>query len=127
MLVNELKDISRPLVTSIGDDAIHVSGRCFTVSLLLHDDQVQTQDVPARFGDLTASHILGLWTDEDARPEIVIIGCGPRSHLPSRELRVALRDAGLSCEFMPTHAAARTYNLIVAEGRRVSAFLLLGD
>jgi uncharacterized protein len=33
--------------------------------------------------------------------------------------------AAIGCEVMDTHAAARTYNILMGEGRRVAAALLL--
>lgn len=125
MLVTELKDLSRPLVTAIADDCIHVAGRRYDGTILLHGDQVHTDNVPERFDAIDRNALSAVL--DDRRPEILIIGCGRRSRLPNRELRRALHETGVGFEVMPTPAAARTYNLIVAEGRRVSAFLILGD
>jgi uncharacterized protein len=56
--------------------------------------------------------------------DVLLLGCGPRAQLPSRELRQALRAAGLVVEPMDTGAACRTYNVLMAEDRRVAAALL---
>lgn len=56
--------------------------------------------------------------------EILIIGCGARTQLVPRPLRDALRDAGLSVEFMDTGAAARTYNVLMMEDRKAAAALI---
>jgi uncharacterized protein len=42
-------------------------------------------------------------------------------------LRWRLRDAGLRFETLPTAAAASTYNVLLAEGRRVAAALIATD
>jgi len=39
-------------------------------------------------------------------------------------VRRRLREAGLSFDTMPTRAAASTYNVLFAEGRRVAAALI---
>jgi uncharacterized protein len=39
-------------------------------------------------------------------------------------LRTALRTAGIALEAMDTGAACRTYNVLVAEDRRVAAALI---
>ncbi|MFA5600954.1 MAG: Mth938-like domain-containing protein, partial [Phenylobacterium sp.] len=44
--------------------------------------------------------------------------------LPPREVREAVRAAGLGLEFMDTPSAARTYNVLTSEGRRVAAALI---
>ena len=46
----------------------------------------------------------------------------PREHLGRRE---ALEQAGIGVEVMSTGAACRTYNILVTEGRRVAALLLV--
>ena len=56
--------------------------------------------------------------------EFVLLGAGATQMLPSREIRDALRAAGLGLEFMSTEAAARTYGVLVTEGRRVAVALI---
>lgn len=60
----------------------------------------------------------------DPRPEILILGTGARLEWPGGELRRAARAAGIALEAMDSGAAARTWNLLVAEGRRVAALIL---
>jgi len=58
-------------------------------------------------------------------PEVLLVGTGARQKmLPSAVLRPLLA-AGVGVEVMDTQAAARTYNILMAEGRRVVAALLL--
>jgi uncharacterized protein len=56
--------------------------------------------------------------------EILILGCGARFALPSPELRQALRAHGIVTESMDTRAACRTFNVLLAEDRRVAAALI---
>ena len=58
-------------------------------------------------------------------PEIVLLGTGERQRFPHPRLYRALTDAGIGVEIMDSAAAARTYNIIAAEGRRVVAAILL--
>ena len=58
-------------------------------------------------------------------PEIVLLGTGARQRFPHPRVYRALTDARIGVEVMDTAAAARTYNIIAAEGRRVVAALLL--
>jgi uncharacterized protein len=55
---------------------------------------------------------------------LLILGSGSRLELPSPPVRQALTEAGLALETMDTGAACRTYNVLLAEGRRVGAALL---
>lgn len=56
--------------------------------------------------------------------EFVLIGSGPRAALLGKAAREALKAAGIRFDVMDTGAACRTFNVLVAEGRRVAAALL---
>ena len=60
----------------------------------------------------------------DPPVEVLLIGCGPRMTLIPAKLRAALRSHGIVTEPMDTGAAARTYNVLAAEGRKVAAALI---
>jgi len=49
-----------------------------------------------------------------------LIGCGARIARVPEALRAQLRKRGIVVEPMDTGAACRTYNLLIAEGRRVA-------
>lgn len=57
-------------------------------------------------------------------PELVIFGSGGRQRFPAAALTAALRLQGIGFEAMDTAAACRTYNILMAEGRRVLAAIL---
>lgn len=56
--------------------------------------------------------------------DVLLLGCGARMQLPSEQLRVELRRHGISIDPMDTGAACRTFNVLLAEGRRVAAALI---
>jgi len=58
-------------------------------------------------------------------PDVVLLGTGARQRFPHPRLLAPLAQAGVGVEVMDTHAACRTYNILMAEGRRVLALLLL--
>lgn len=57
--------------------------------------------------------------------EIVLLGTGDHLHLPPQHLLQPLARARIGVEVMDTHAACRTFNILVAEGRKVAAALVL--
>ena len=59
--------------------------------------------------------------------DIFLIGCGRDPVLLPAPLREHLRGAGISFDVLPTHAAASTYSVLLAEGRRVAAALIAVD
>lgn len=60
-------------------------------------------------------------------PEVLLIGTGARQIFLDASIVGACSTAGVGVEMMDTLAAARTYNLLVGEGRRVVAVLLPPD
>jgi uncharacterized protein len=57
--------------------------------------------------------------------EVLLVGTGQRQHFPHPQRTRAWREAGLGVEFMDTPAACRTYNILMGEGRKVAAALIL--
>jgi uncharacterized protein len=57
-------------------------------------------------------------------PEVALLGTGSRQRFPHPRLSRALAEARIGLEVMTTPAACRTYNILMAEGRKVAAALL---
>jgi uncharacterized protein len=57
-------------------------------------------------------------------PEVVLLGTGARQRFPHPRLSRPLAEARIGLEVMNTPAACRTYNILMAEGRKVVAALL---
>jgi len=58
-------------------------------------------------------------------PDLIVLGTGNQQLLPDRDLMFAMARRGIGLEVMNTPAAARTYNVLVGEGRSVAAVLFL--
>ena len=61
------------------------------------------------------------------QPELILLGTGQRLCFPDASVTRDIVALGIGFEVMDTAAACRTYNVLVHEGRRVVAALLLGD
>ena len=57
----------------------------------------------------------------------LILGTGSALRRAPREVRLAFEQAGLGLEAMDTGAAARTYNILLTEGRPIAAALIAVD
>lgn len=56
--------------------------------------------------------------------DVLLVGLGAEvAHLPA-QTRMSLENAGIGVEVMTTPAACRTFNVLLAEGRRISAALI---
>lgn len=74
------------------------------------------------FSSLEARHFSDLISLE---PEIVLFGSGKQLRRPSAGLLAGLFDAGIGVEIMDTGAACRTFNILMNDGRRVAAALMI--
>jgi uncharacterized protein len=109
-------------VTGYGLGFVEVNqARYTTPILILPEGAVQPWEIPG-FAQLSFEHFLPL---QHYRPEIVLLGSGARQQFPHPRLMAALAQAGMGLETMDTPAACRTYNILVAEGRKVAAALIL--
>lgn len=88
--------------------------------LLLASGPVGHPDI-AGFDALEAAHLDALLASD---PEVVLLGTGERHRFPHPRLLAGLAERRLGLEAMNTGAACRTFNILVAEGRRVVALLL---
>ena len=77
---------------------------------------------PRSLDELTEAHFVFL-AGLDA--EIVLLGTGALLHFPHPRLTAPIAARRMGFEVMDTHAAARTYNILIGEGRQVAAALLL--
>lgn len=58
-------------------------------------------------------------------PELVLLGTGERQVFPSAAVMATCLTRGIGIEVMTNAAAARTFNVLAGEGRRVVAGFLL--
>ena len=109
-------------ITAHGPGWVAINGRRVERSLLVLPDRVDTEWGPQDFASLTADHLALL---ADLRCDVVLLGTGERQRFPSAVLLRPLIEARVGVEVMDTAAACRTYSILVAEGRRVAAALIV--
>ncbi|HVI58462.1 MAG TPA: Mth938-like domain-containing protein [Luteimonas sp.] len=62
----------------------------------------------------------------DLEPELVLLGSGGAQAFPPQAAMAACLSRGIGIETMTNAAAARTFNVLASEGRRVVAGFVLG-
>lgn len=111
-----------PSIDAWGGGGFRVAGVWRPGSLLILEDE--PQDWPVRsLADLTLDSFASVFAAGPA-VEFVLLGTGAAQALPPREIREGLRARGLGLEFMSSEAAARSYNVLASEGRRMAAALI---
>lgn len=111
-------------VTAYGPGFIEINKVRHTKSLIVSAEEVVQPWPVEDFQALTAQHFEAL---AERGPEIVLLGTGRRQRFPHPRLTQPLAQARIGLEVMDTAAACRTYNILLSEGRRVLAAMLLED
>jgi uncharacterized protein len=109
-------------IEGYGPGRFRVSGHTHQGSVIVFPERTIAWEVRAFDQVSTAS--LAPAIDAGETIEILLLGCGERMGRVGEELRAALRQTGVVLEPMATGAAARTFNLLLSEDRRVAAALI---
>jgi uncharacterized protein len=110
-------------ITGYGEGYVMVNRRRFERSLVVLPERI-IEDWPATsFETLAPEHLAALVALDR---EIVLLGTGARQRFPGADIMLPLIRSGVGVEIMDVQAACRTYNILLAEGRKVAAALLIG-
>ena len=109
-------------IEAYGDGGFRFAGMSHRGSLLVLPSGIHVWDV-AGAEQLTAASFSRVFDERD-RLEFLLHGTGLTQIFPAPAIRQAFEDAGLGLEAMSTGAAARTFNVLLAEGRKVGAALI---
>jgi uncharacterized protein len=108
--------------TGYGAGHVLVGGRRHDRSVIVFAQRV-VDDWPVRdVGDLGPDTLAVVATEP---VEILLIGTGARMALVHPRVYATLSDARIGVEVMDTFAACRTYNVLIAEGRKVAAAVIV--
>jgi uncharacterized protein len=107
---------------AIGPDSSRVRQEVLTRSTIITPTRLVRDWPPQSFGDLAPSHMDIIL---ELAPEIVLLGSGNSLLWPDAAIVAPLAAAGIGYEIMNTAAACRTYNILMGDGRRVAAALLM--
>lgn len=115
-------EITELTIRRIERDNVRIGDQVFTGHVALTSEEI-IRDWPARPVEDMHPHDLERLVEFE--PEVIVVGGGFRPVQPSTELVFAMARRGIGIEFMDTPAAARTFNILLSEGRRPAAILLL--
>ncbi len=114
----------KQVIDAYGEGGFRISGQRVEGSVIVFPDRIAAWAVVAA-GDMNAASLAAVSAAARAGSvELLLIGTGSRMTQIDRTLRQELRADGIVIEAMDTGAACRTYNVLMAEGRRVAAALI---
>ncbi|MBM3485176.1 MAG: hypothetical protein FJX67_00870 [Alphaproteobacteria bacterium] len=112
----------RQVIQSYGGGGFRIAGTSHAGSVLVLPDRTRAWPVTA-MAELTFETLAPVW-ETGAAVSVLLIGTGPRAAFLPAALRAALKDRGIVADVMATGAACRTFNVLLAEDRRVAAALM---
>lgn len=109
-------------ITAYDQESVDVNQQRHAGSLIVLPDAVHPWR-PTQFADLQAQDFEQLL---EYQPELVLLGTGDAIQFPHPKLYAALSAKLIGVDVMGTGALCRTFNVLVAEDRRVLALVLHG-
>lgn len=100
---------------------IQINDQWITHSVIISPEQLVDWS-PTSIADLNSTDLDSIL---NLTPEVLLLGTGESLIFPNHKILAPLYAQHIGVEIMTTAAACRTYNLLVSEGRRVVAALLI--
>jgi uncharacterized protein len=110
------------LIRSYSSDEVRIGEQVVRSSCIVTADAIDAQWAPRSIEELTEAHLDAIFA---LTPQLVLLGTGATQRFPSAAIRSAFAQRRIGLEVMDLGAACRTFNLLVQDGRRVAAALLL--
>ncbi len=118
MELTPLVQPGRQIIERYGPSGFRVSGTVYLGPVLVFPDRTLTWTAAAMTAEGLAPVV------EHGGVELLLLGLGRHMVPVAAALRAALKACSIAIEAMETGAACRTYNVLLAEDRRVAAALL---
>jgi len=115
------------LITGYTNDTVAINHRHYSENLIVLPETLISDWLSISNEKLSMDNL----TEKDferivaLKPEVVLLGTGKTHRFLHPKTIALLTKNGISLECMSTSAACRTYNILMSEGRKVAAALLL--
>ena len=110
------------LITGYGKAYVEVNKLKYTQAIIVMSDNLVLDWPATDVANLSAVHFAQLIT---LKPEVVLLGTGETHQFLHPTIMQNLTANHIQLECMTTAAACRTYNILMSEGRKVAAALLI--
>jgi uncharacterized protein len=108
-------------VTAYDAAGVEINAIRYTHSLIVLPETAPVAWPATSFDTLSVEHFAQI---DAMAPDVVILGTGARQRFVHPRLTTALTTRRIGVECMDNQAACRTYNILMAEGRKVALALI---
>ena len=124
MQLTEHRNENQLFVRRADAESVSIIDRTFRASVALSAKQVLEEFAPRQVGEIDTAAVGRIL---ELHPDVVLLGTGARATFPPPALLAEFLKRGIGIETMDNAAAARTFNVLIGEGRNaVAVFLLPG-
>jgi len=109
-------------VTGYDRNGVEINAQRYDYSVLVMPETPPRPWPVTRFEDLSAALFEQIAAD---KPDVVILGTGEKQRFVHPRLITSLSSQRIGVESMDSHAACRTYNILMGEGRKVTLALII--
>jgi uncharacterized protein len=109
-------------VTAYDETGVEINARHFSHSLLVLPESAPVEWPVESFDALSEEHFKQI---DATGPDVVILGTGAKQRFVHPKLITPLTSRRIGVECMDNQAACRTYNILMAEGRKVVLALII--
>ena len=110
------------LITTVDENSIYINKSEYKQTAIVSNNSIVTELKLTDIADLNAQHIEYLLS---SKPELIIIGSGIQHTFPDVSLLTPIAQLNIGFEVMNNKSASRTYNVLVAEDRKVACLLII--
>ena len=121
MQLTEHRPDGQYYIHSLTDDAIRIVDTPWRESLLLAPERAPEAWPVTEVGAVDRDAVAPILAH---RPDVVLLASGRTLAFPPRDAQAAFLEAGIGLEVMTLESAARTFNVLASEDRRVVAALI---
>lgn len=110
------------MIRSYSKGSVKINDNVYTSSLIVTGDTLNSEWPVSHVDQLQSTSFIQVC---QLPIEVLLIGTGENFIFPNLEVLEPLREHKIGYEIMDTAAACRTYNIIVHDGRKVGAALIV--
>jgi uncharacterized protein len=114
--------IAKLTIRHVGPGSIRVGDELLNRSFAIIGEEIIRDWQPCGVEDIAEDDLHALIA---ATPELILIGTGAKAVFPPRDLVFSLARRNIGLETMDTAAACRTFNILIGDGRRVAAVMIV--
>ena len=113
---------SRHRITAYDVDTISVNDDIYRQSLVMTADSILCPWPVSSLQHLDPENLAPIF---ESKPTVVLLGTGERQMFPDAKIFALFGEQGIGLEVMDNGALCRTFNILVAEDRDVTAAVIL--